>query len=68
MISERQKNIGIIHRNRQLLKINILILSVALALSLLGYKEIGDPILWLGIIIFGYATITSFIAKKQLKP
>ncbi|WP_094228283.1 hypothetical protein [Methanolobus psychrotolerans] len=64
---QREKYIGIIRRNRQLLKINILILSAGLALSYLGHESIGEPILWLGIIIFGYTTFSSLMAKKQLK-
>lgn len=67
MISERQKNIAILRRNKQLLKVNVLILSAGLALSILGYKEVGDPILWLGVIIFAYTTVTGMMAKKQLK-
>jgi hypothetical protein len=67
IIHERQRYIGIIHRNQKLLKINVLILSAGLALSYLGYEKIGEPILWLGIIIFGYTAFTSFMAKKQLK-
>lgn len=66
-VNERQKYIAIIQRNRQLLKINVLILSIGLALSYLGYDGIGEPILWLGIITFAYTTVSSFMAKKQLK-
>ncbi|WP_342305363.1 hypothetical protein [Methanolobus sp. ZRKC5] len=66
-MNEKQKYIGIILRNRKLLKINVLVLSVGLGLSILGRDDIGEPIIWLGIIIFGYTTFTSFMAKKQLK-
>lgn len=66
-INEKQKYIGIILRNRKLLKINVLILSVGLGLSILGRDDIGEPIIWLGIIIFGYTTVTGFMARKQLK-
>jgi hypothetical protein len=67
IIHERQKNIAIIRRNKQLLKVNVLILSIGLALSYMGYDGIGEPVIWLGIIIFGYTTFTSMVAKKQLK-
>jgi len=50
-----------------LLKVNVLILSIGLALSYLGYEDMGEPIIWLGIIIFGYAALSSYMAKKQLK-
>lgn len=66
-MNEKQKYVGIILRNRKLLKINVLILSVGLGLSILGYDGVGEPIIWLGIIIFGYTTVTGFMAKKQLK-
>ncbi len=66
-MNKKQKYIGIILRNRKLLKINVLILSVGLGLSILGRDNIGEPIIWLGIIIFGYTTVTGFMAKKQLK-
>ncbi|MEZ5333966.1 MAG: hypothetical protein R2741_01325 [Methanolobus sp.] len=66
-LHDRQKNIAIIRRNRQLLKADIFILSAGLALSYLGYAGMGEPILWLGVIMFGYTTVTSLIAKKQLK-
>ena len=67
IIHEKQKYVSIIYRNRKLLKINVLILSIGLALSYIGYEGIGEPIIWLGIIIFGYATVSIFMAKKQLK-
>ncbi len=66
IMSKRQRYITIINRNRQLLKVNILILSIGLALSYLDYV-IGEPILWLGIIIFVYTTVSTFMARSQLK-
>lgn len=65
--NEMQKYIGTSIRNRKLLKINVLILSVGLGLSILGRDDLGEPIIWLGIIIFGYTTVTGFMARKQLK-
>ncbi|WP_407356974.1 hypothetical protein [Methanolobus sp. WCC5] len=67
MMNERQKHIAILRSNRQLLKINVLILSIGLALSYLGHEKIGEPVLWIGIIIFIYTTITNLIARKNLK-
>ncbi|WP_319507967.1 hypothetical protein [uncultured Methanolobus sp.] len=67
IVHEKQKYISIIYRNRKLLKVNVLILSIGLALSYLGYEDMGEPIIWLGIIIFGYAALSSYMAKKQLK-
>ncbi|MDG6243464.1 MAG: hypothetical protein QCH31_03600 [Methanolobus sp.] len=67
MMNERQRNIAVLRTNRQLLKINVLILSIGLALSYLGHETIGQPILWIGIIIFIYTTISNLIARKKLK-
>ncbi len=66
-MNERQKNIAILLRNKQLLKFNVLILGAGLALSYVGRESIGEPLIWLGIIIFGYTTITGFSARKHLK-
>ncbi|WP_292464699.1 hypothetical protein [Methanolobus sp.] len=63
---EKQKNIAILYRNRKLIRINLLILSFGLALSYLEY-EIGEPLLWLGIIIFVYTMVTNYIARSALK-
>ncbi|WP_340818557.1 hypothetical protein [Methanolobus sp. WCC4] len=67
IVYEREKHVSVLRRNRQLHKVNILILSIGLALSYIGYEGIGEPILWLGIITFAYTTVTSFNARKQLK-
>jgi hypothetical protein len=66
LIQERQKHIAILYRNRKLLRMNLLILSAGLALSYLEY-EIGEPLLWLGIIIFGYTLVTNYTARSALK-
>lgn len=66
-LQEQQRNIAILHRNRKLLKINLIILSLGLALSYLGREEIGEPLLWLGIIIFVYTLATNYIARSALK-
>jgi putative Mn2+ efflux pump MntP len=66
VMQEKQKNIAILYRNRKLIRINLLVLSSGLALSYLEY-EIGEPLLWLGIIIFVYTLVTNYIARSALK-
>ena len=66
-LHEKQKNIAILYRNKKLLKVNVLILSAGLALTYLGKGAIGEPILWLGIIIFGYTTVTNIMARKAIR-
>lgn len=66
-LHQKQKNIAILHRNKKLLRINVLILSIGLALSYIGKEAIGEPILWLGIIIFAYTTYTNITARRMLK-
>jgi hypothetical protein len=34
---------------------------------LVGYKEIGDQVLWLGIIIFVYTMGSNLIARTQMR-
>jgi hypothetical protein len=67
IVHERNRQIAIIRRNRLLLKANIPILGIGLALSYFGYSNIGEPLIWLGIIIFFYAAGSSFMAKRNLK-
>jgi hypothetical protein len=71
VMQEKQKNIAILYRNRKLIRINLLILSSGLALSYLEYEimgyKIGEPLLWLGIIIFVYTLVTNYIARSALK-
>ena len=66
-IQNRQKNIAILKRNKGLLKVTILILGAGLSLTYLGKGNIGDPLIWLGVIIFAYTTITGMIARQQMK-
>jgi uncharacterized transporter YbjL len=63
----KQKYIAIVKRNKQINKVNIFILAVGLLLSLVGYKVIGDQIVWLGIIIFIYTIGSNFIARAQMR-
>ncbi|WMW24822.1 hypothetical protein RE474_12175 [Methanolobus sediminis] len=66
-IQDKQKNIAILKRNKSLLKANILILGAGLSLSYFGKGDIGDPLIWLGIIIFAYTMFTGMVASQQLK-
>jgi len=63
----KQKYVAIIKRNRQINKVNIFILAAGLLLPMIGYKEIGDQILWLGIIIFVYTMGSNIIARTQMR-
>lgn len=64
---EKQKCMAILHRNKQMLRVNVLILSIGLALSYIGKEVIGEPILWLGIIIFAYTTYSNITTRKKLR-
>jgi hypothetical protein len=66
-MQEKQRHIAVLYRNRKLLKINLLILSAGLALSYLGREGIGEPLLLVGIIVFGYTLATNYIARSALK-
>jgi uncharacterized membrane protein YadS len=66
-IQNRQKNIAILKRNKGLLKVTILILGAGLSLTYLGRGNIGDPLIWLGVLIFAYTTITGMIARQRMK-
>jgi uncharacterized membrane protein YadS len=66
-MQSRQKNIAILKRNKGLLKVTILILGAGLSLTYLGRANIGDPLIWLGVIIFAYTMFTGMLARQQLK-
>jgi len=66
-LQEQHKNLAVLHRNKKLLKINVIILSLGLVLSYFGQEEIGEPMLWLGIIIFVYTLVSNYIARSALK-
>ncbi|MBN2110676.1 MAG: hypothetical protein JW705_06270 [Methanosarcinaceae archaeon] len=66
-LREQHKNLAVLHRNRKLLKINLIILSIGLALSYLGNEEIGEPVIWLGILIFVYTLVSNYMARSALK-
>jgi putative Mn2+ efflux pump MntP len=66
-MKNRQRNIAILKRNRSLLKVTIVILAAGLSLSYLDKTNIGEPLVWLGVIIFVYSFFTGMIARLQLK-
>jgi hypothetical protein len=63
----KQRYIAILKKNKQLTRINVIILSMGLALSYLGKDSIGTPLLWTGIVIFTYTMSSSLIARRSLK-
>jgi hypothetical protein len=63
----KQRYIAILKTNKQLTRINVIILSLGLALSYLGKDSIGTPLLWTGIVIFTYTMSSSLIARRSLK-
>ena len=66
-LAERQKYIAILTRNRQLTKINLIILGSGLLLTLGGFEEIGSIIVWVGIVIFVFTLFSNLAAKKMLR-
>jgi len=63
---ERQKYIAILVRNRQLTKINLIILGSGLLLTL-GEVKIGGIIVWVGIVIFVFTLFSNLAAKRMLR-
>lgn len=63
----KQRYIAILKTNKQLTRINVIILSIGLALSYLGKNAIGAPLLWTGIIVFIYTMSSNLIARRSLK-
>nr|WP_321498631.1 hypothetical protein [uncultured Methanolobus sp.] len=66
-IHNRQKNVAILKRNRGLHKVNILVLCAGLSFTYFGKDNIGDPLIWLGVIMFAYTMFTGTVARQQLK-
>ena len=66
-LTERQKYIAILTRNRQLTKINLIILGSGLLLTLAGFEEIGSMIVWVGIVIFVFTLFSNIAAKRMLR-
>ena len=66
-LTERQKYIAILVRNRQLTKVNLIILGSGLLLTLARFEEIGSIIVWVGIVIFVFTLFSNIAAKKMLR-
>ena len=65
-LTERQKYIAILTRNRQLTKVNLIILGSGLLLTL-GEIKIGGIIVWVGIVIFVFTLFSNLAAKRMLR-
>lgn len=66
-LTERQKYIAILVRNRQLTKINLIILGSGLLLTLARFEEVGSMIVWVGIVIFVFTLFSNLAAKRMLR-
>ncbi|MBC7085933.1 MAG: hypothetical protein H5T43_06175 [Methanomethylovorans sp.] len=66
-LQAKQRYIAILKTNRQLTRINVIILSLGLATSYLGKESIAIPLLWIGIIIFIYTMSSNLMARRALK-
>ena len=66
-LKAKQRYIAILKTNKQLSRINVIILSLGLALSYLGKDTVGTPLLWTGIIIFLYTMSSNVMARRSLK-
>jgi hypothetical protein len=66
-LTERQKYIAILVRNRQLTKINLIILGSGLLLTLAHFEEVGSMIVWVGIVIFVFTLFSNLAAKRMLR-
>ncbi len=74
MNQEKKENLAakhryavILKRNKQINKVNIVILGIGLLLTLTDYKYIGEQVIWLGMIIFAYAFGSNVIARISLR-
>ena len=63
---EKQKHVAILARNRQLTKVNIIILGSGLLLTLGGIRSIGSIIVWVGIAIFLFTLFSNITSKMML--
>ncbi len=66
-LTERQKYIAILTRNRQLTKVNLIILGSGLVLTMAGFEDVGSVIVWVGIVIFVFTLFSNIAAKKMLR-
>ena len=65
--TEKKKYFAILARNRQLTKINLIILGSGLLLTLGGFEEIGSIIVWVGIVIFVLILFFNITAKQKIR-
>lgn len=63
----KQRSAIIIKRNKKINKVNIIILAVGLMLTFTNYGEIGNQVIWLGVIIFVYTFGSNFIARSGMR-
>ena len=63
----KQKYLAIVKRNKKINKVNIVILAVGLLLTFTNYGEVGNQIIWLGVIIFVYTFGSNFIARAGIR-
>ena len=66
-LTERQKYVAILVRNRQLTKVNLIILGSGLLLTLGGFEDVGGIIVWVGIVIFVFTLFSNIAAKRMLR-
>ena len=64
---EKQKHVAILARNRQLTKVNIIILGSGLLLTLGGIQSIGSIIVWVGISIFLFTLFSNMASRMMLR-
>ena len=63
----KQKYLAIVGRNKKINKANIVILAVGLLLTFIDYKEVGNQVIWLGIMIFVYTLGSNIIARSGMR-
>ena len=63
----KQKYLAIVGRNKKINKANIAILAVGLLLTFIDYKEVGNQVIWLGIMIFVYTLGSNIIARSGMR-
>ena len=63
----KQRYLAIVGRNKKINKANIAILAIGLLLTFTSYGEVGNQVIWLGIIIFVYTLGANFIARAGMR-
>ena len=63
----KQRYLAIVGRNKKINKANIAILAIGLLLTFTSYGEVGNQVIWLGIIIFVYTLGSNFIARSGMR-